>query len=98
MGRRGCAGSGAVSMDLLQELEALDVAPAIEIHALVPNMATACGLCTMWDCKACTARVAHTTDRGWDFPGPNVTCPDCLIVELAAMARRMSGNQARAAA
>lgn len=85
-------------MDLLEQLEELDIGPAAEIHALVPDMATACRLCTMWDCKTCTYRVSHTTDRSWEFPGTAVTCPDCLILEPFAMARRMSGQQARTAA
>ncbi|WP_061960630.1 hypothetical protein [Demequina flava] len=84
--------------DLLTLLDDLDVQPATEVYALMPDMATACGLCTLWNCTDCTHRIAHTSDTGWDFPCPQVTCPDCLIADMHLRARQMQSNQARAAA
>lgn len=75
--------------DLLALLAAMD-APA-GVHALMPNMATACGLSALDAIRQAEAR----DERAYTLWPREATCPTCLAAgDLDAMCSAMMRSQA----
>lgn len=80
-------------MQLQLDLYGEAPAPSV-LHKLMPNMATACGRCTMWDCSTCERRIERSSPAGYVFRSSEVTCPECLAIDLERVSAAMQKNQA----
>lgn len=82
--------SGQGTLDLLG-----DAPEPTVMHMLMPNMATACGRCTLWDCRhGCERRVERTNGCSWVMNSRETTCPECLAVDIPAEIAHMQSRQA----